>query len=790
VLISELLLTEPLLGDKEIIRQLEREVIDKFYFEQGDHRLHEGYLRGMIGELDELLRSDPLSSWVSPKSHGLRLIHGLMSTLKTIHGIHEHGSRDVIEQLRNRDAGSAAIYNSLQDIMSFIEMFFYVYQLLVSVDDVFAAGDELAMQNLDQVAAVLGYAGLGPVRPASRLLTHYYENIQRLHGIGRELLHRISAHLRRTTVFNQVAAGQPPANYPVKWSGNLMLDILRIFKLYHGVRYWDDMLQILSADEAALRRMFQGLEVLPAESRGPTFERLLRHISANMGNLIRSVMQLCHRSADPLFGPYAALGRNWVVRAVTGDRKWLAAFLDLIWQDPALLVAFLLELSDDQLLELRRTALEQCRPRAAGHPGKDKLVILCELLAFTSNNFRQAYAEVSRKYPEIVTRLDDPSYLSQMYNQMWAELPDIRDPGELKRKLAEYYAYSFCCCGLLAINQPGELKLLYGNYHAFFRRYFKWLYRACQWEVEGQAEFGPRFQGQDEDDQPLAVFCTGGYAREEAFENDIDLFVICRDEDPAFLRYATRLVNEINRELSCRGVMPHHRLAEQFGSFIIPVRALRRFLETPQELMYIELSQLLGSRLLIGNRALGEEIGLLLDEFVYRRPAPFVRDLLEDLSQRTREWMARRERSLDVKEAPGGLRDIQTIVQACQACTGQREPVIWDALETLERLRPHLASEYRALERAYQFLRFFKDILALSAPEELHFMHVRWLGAMRRQGLEPTELPSGADALAQLRRSHLYYRRRARQAIGRIFPALQARCAADPQPEHHHESHE
>ncbi len=49
----------------------------------------------------------------------------------------------------------------------------------------------------------------------------------------------------------------------------------------------------------------------------------------------------------------------------------------------------------------------------------------------------------------------------------------------------------------------------------------------------------------DEDDQPIAIFSVGSYAREEAFEQDLDLFALTREQRPEFSRYATELINDL-----------------------------------------------------------------------------------------------------------------------------------------------------------------------------------------------------------------------------------------------------
>lgn len=770
VLISELLLTESLLGDEELVQRLESTIIDRFYFDYGNFRLHEGYLRGMVGEVESLLRPNLASStWLSPKNHGLRLIHSMMNMLKTIHGVHLHGSRDTLEMLIVRDPESASIYRNLQNILSFVEMFYYVYQLLVSTEEVFDFTDAATMENLDQVAEVMGYGRLGLVRPAQRLLTHYVERMDWLQRIAESILDKINSHLRQITVFHPLIKGERPADYPVVWSGNIALNILEMFKMYRGMIYWDDILFLLAEDDCAkMQILLDSLEELPETQRNSAFERLMRLLSFDMDSMVATAVLLGRFPRRPLFRKYARHILVWLIETLGKRSDRMAALVNLIHIRPAVLMDFLLQLETDQLLRLRRLARQVDDEPAVDAADQEKFAILCELLAFSSNLYRQFFAHVAQRRPEIVTQVNDISMLNRISDEIWAGLPDAGTPQDLREQLSVYYEFSFCRCGLMAINDPGNVRALYGAYHSFFRRYFRWLYHAAQWQIEIRKEFGMDYRRRDEDDQPLAIFCAGGYAREEAFENDIDLFVLSWDDDPEFNQYALGVVNEINRELTRRGVIPQHRLAEFFDSLVIPVSRLREFLSREREHDFIEISQILGGRLLIGSRSFDAEISSLLDEVLFQRPGRFIHDLMGEIVERQTYHQTRRERKVNVKEDPGALRDIQLVVTACQALVRVREPVIWPAIRQLIAALPSLAGEFRTLERSYRFIRFFKDFHALSLSADDDILRDRLRGTAKRMGLESGELEQEDGSAPRLLKMYRYHRQRSRQAIERI----------------------
>ena len=287
VLISELLLAELLVGDEHLMNRFRTDIIEQFYFDRGNLRLHEGYLRGMMGEVQIQLRRGKETSQVSPKTDGLRLIHNLINMLKTIHGIYDHGARDGVEVLIQNNPQNAELYAELLEIFNFIEMFFYVYQLVVSVDDNFDISEEVNLENLDYVSTVMGYKKYGAVRPALRLLTHYYENIERLRVIGQKLICQINDHLKEITVFNRIMQGNPPPDYPVKWSENKALNILKMFKIYRKLTYWDDVLDMVAQNDGKLlKELILSIENLGSPNWKYAFDRLLRLLLFDMDSMV------------------------------------------------------------------------------------------------------------------------------------------------------------------------------------------------------------------------------------------------------------------------------------------------------------------------------------------------------------------------------------------------------------------------------------------------------------------------------------------------------------------------
>jgi len=104
IIINEMLGARPIVGSQDLFASFTAEVTDRYYYDpEGDNRYHEGFLRGMMGEVRALLlRKLPRDS-VHPKTDGLRIIKGMLAAKKTVLGIKEVNAWRILEELMARD---------------------------------------------------------------------------------------------------------------------------------------------------------------------------------------------------------------------------------------------------------------------------------------------------------------------------------------------------------------------------------------------------------------------------------------------------------------------------------------------------------------------------------------------------------------------------------------------------------------------------------------------------------------------------------------------------------------
>jgi glutamate-ammonia-ligase adenylyltransferase len=171
-----------------------------------------------------------------------------------------------------------------------------------------------------------------------------------------------------------------------------------------------------------------------------------------------------------------------------------------------------------------------------------------------------------------------------------------------------------------------------------------------------------------------------------------------------------------------------------------------------------ERQMLLRLRAVCGDAAAAREFARGIEPFVYRRsidPGAMreVRDMKTRIEEERRQ--AGRDLEADLKEGPGGIRDVEFLVQSLQLVLAGREPAlrtgnVLAALEALGRLGVLPEATADALARGYLWLRRAEHALQL-AEEQQTARFPRAAGAQtalaRRMGYAE---PEAADACAHL----------------------------------------
>jgi glutamate-ammonia-ligase adenylyltransferase len=265
--------------------------------------------------------------------------------------------------------------------------------------------------------------------------------------------------------------------------------------------------------------------------------------------------------------------------------------------------------------------------------------------------------------------------------------------------------------------------------------------------AQAEAEFAPRFgvvrdaQGRE---QRLVVFALGKLGGGELnFSSDVDLvYAYARnglsdgpralEAEPYFVRLGQRLaqlLNEPTVDGFCHRVDLRLRPFGDSGRLALGFDAMETYFQ--REGRDWERYAWLKARPVAGDLAGGEQLIDALRPFVYRRYLDFTAlDALREMKGMIAAEVLRKDMADDLKRGPGGIREVEFLVQALQLIRGGREPALrrrglLPALSALaaaghlpEATAQRLAEAYRFLRRVENRVQMLRDAQVYALPAD------------------------------------------------------------------------
>lgn len=235
---------------------------------------------------------------------------------------------------------------------------------------------------------------------------------------------------------------------------------------------------------------------------------------------------------------------------------------------------------------------------------------------------------------------------------------------------------------------------------------------------------------------PMLVLAMGKLGGGELnFSSDIDVVFVYPDaqlDDPAavqpyYLRLAQTLIGLLDERTAEGFVYRTDARLRPFGNsgpLVIGLSALESYLVSNgrdwERYAYVK------ARLLNGHEYEADVFGQILTPYVYRRYLDYgVIDSLRAMKALIRREVARREMADNLKLGPGGIREIEFIVQTHQLVRGGREPTLRErsslaALAKLGDERQLGAENVAALRAAYLYLRRAENALQALDDRQTH----------------------------------------------------------------------
>ena len=257
-----------------------------------------------------------------------------------------------------------------------------------------------------------------------------------------------------------------------------------------------------------------------------------------------------------------------------------------------------------------------------------------------------------------------------------------------------------------------------------------------------EAEFAQRYgvvRNSDGEAQRLVVFGLGKLGGGELnFSSDIDLVyaypqdgesdgaraLAAGDYFARFGQQLAKLLDEVTADGFSHRVDLRLRPFGNAGRIALSFAAMEQYFQ--REGRDWERYAWQKARPVAGDIAAGERFLETLRPFVYRRYLDYgALDGLREMKAAIAAEVARKELAEDIKRGPGGIREIEFLVQALQLIRGGREPELRErrllpALAALMRGGHVAADTGQALAEAYRFLRRVENRLQMLRDAQTH----------------------------------------------------------------------
>ena len=686
VIINEMLSGAVITGDKKLFKEYQKEIIERYFYDPGrDNKYHEAYLRGILGEISSLLARPISTNHINFKEDGLRIIKNIISAYKTVYHIDKVNAWQIIEDLQENDPERVREYKALEKSLTFFEVFRYLYQLLVTQDEEVEL-DDAAFKNIRAVARTMGYTDLGKCHAEEHVLVHYYEHIENVRNIVPRLLDSIKCHLESTSIFVSILK----ADYP----GNIAQDFLTKFKFFRGTSFWDDILDDFE-DETLLNRFISDLNSFPAAKRKKLIKGYIEWVKYDLYSSIKFLTTLGRTKIG--FPLYNDLNENLV--GILDNIPDAARKIAYVYNRFPELINGYLALNSDENLEFYLKILETRIYEKEIAVIIENLKALINIHYMSSLYFKRYLMRVLGRYPEIIQILKHPAPLKEFGDGLYSDVQSMPTSREKKEKLGDYYDFEMVRAGLGTLSKASA-DMINAEFIEFSDRYILTLFDICRQEVDTQNET------RIITDDLLAIFAAGGHAREQAYDDDYDMIVLLNSDKPEMLTYCNKIISKVNSEIIKRGTIPHHRFADYFGRYVIRLTELEHLLSEKRPDIFIEKSQILGARLIVGSHRFENEFfERIIRPYIFNQKEEYIKQMVGEINARHRS-IGNQETTVtdNVKESPGGLRDLEMILLILKAQCNLIEPVNSRLFAVIARNQRGLQKELLRLADAFIFL--------------------------------------------------------------------------------------
>ncbi len=715
VIITEMLGAARILGSRKLFFDFRQNITSRYYYYNSESKglkFHEGYLRGIVGETRSFMFRELSKKMINPKADGLRMIKGLLYAAKTIYYLRQVNSWAILDELSHKDKRRSHLFSNLEWPLTFLEVFRYLYQLLIAQEEEIYLNDRGTKHNLDQIAELMGYKSIGAASATDFLLTDYYKNIMQAKSTVKSLVPFAVQHLESITIFGKVLRHKKVTEEGEKRIGNLAERFLKETLFFRGTRFWDDIITVLdSKNGRVLKRLANDINALPEDKKEKMLEKF-NHWGWNSFISLFSLITLFYKYRYEIPDPtlYSQLNKIFFKRLIVAEE--IAQRISTVFTHfPQLLHEYVSLLSEDQQRKLYLSLDYNVWDKEV-EPARDRLRYLLKLYFSTGKYYKLRMKSVLAKHSAYLNYLDSFEQLSLIGKGTLAESERTKQTRQKFDHLKSYHEFEFFRVGMVALHETSSVGISV-QYTDFSDNYLRLLFDTCKKEEDENR--GYKIKTRD----LLGVFVTGGQGQMQAFDDDYDLIILLNSDDKNIQNYCFHIIKRMHKEILKCGILPHYRLADLIGSYICTFSQLRSVLMDKTFDRFIDKAQLIGARMIIGSSILQKEFqDKLLTPFIYKDKENFSFELVNEIESRHNYEFENKPSEINIKETKGGIRDIELLLCLFRAIYQIHEPSNFKLFILLQSILPNYAHEFKKLFRSYDFLRRMRILYRLSVSAE------------------------------------------------------------------------
>ena len=715
VILSEMLNAVPILGHQDLFSQFKSEILDRYYYQPGqDNRYHEGCLRGLLGEIRDLIMKEASENILIPKRDALRMLKATVFAMKTWKGIDRNTTLEVLDVLLKTDLAHREDYLRIHRALTFFETFRFLYHLFVVQEEEVYLEDEHISDNLQKVALAMGYEDKRYAPAYTQLLIHYQDLQETARRGAERLIRQVDKHLSNITIFNSITKinDEPPTSQGKQI--NIAKKFIKMSTFFRGTRFWDDVFELLDREDMILlNRFISDFTNLSVEQRLSLIKTYVHWGRMTPFSLISLITIITRRRPELVESEFIQAFVNEYICDFEGTHENISRLCHILNFSPRMMANFLALLNEQHL-----DKLIEIIDRPLWGPDiimlQNNLLMLCYLYKNSSYYFQRFFQRVFNSYSAYISSLNNELKFAQIADGLLRNLDNFETISKRIEKLGDYYDFEFLRLGIKIIN-GGSFEKVDKQFTIFSDNFIQILFELCREEVSREmADNIP------ETKDLLAVFAAGGHARSQSFDDDYDLIILLNSDDKKMLNYANRIILKMNRHIIRRSIMTHYRFADRFKNYVTTFNDLKNFFGHPDESAFIDMSQLLGARMIVGSAhfkdAYDKEI---VKPFIFDHKAEFISSLKSEIYSR-RKYQKDLD-IIDIKECPGGLRDMENFLFILKAKFSIVRPI---SLKLFTQLVTHLPDhkvQIDLLVQHYFFLKHVRDLyhLMISDNDEL-----------------------------------------------------------------------